>query len=138
MSEIVRVLKWLTDKLTGDTTLLALVSGVFYNFAPSGTAYPFVIMKQLRVEDVSVVNGVRVMVSGDWLVEAVGIGNDLMSLQPIADRIDALLHRASGAVTGGGEVFASVRVEPFELVEDYEAVGEVYAHLGGVYRIWAK
>lgn len=136
MIETARVDRWLYERLAGDATLSGLVGGRIYAFvAPQGTAFPFVVFAHQGGHDVLGVGPARVMVSLLYQVKAVGQTAAVADLQPVADRIDALLHGASGAVPDG-TILACVREQAIEEAEVDDGVQ--YRHVGGLYRLIAQ
>lgn len=138
--ETVRAEAWLYGLLTGDTALAALVdSRVYSGAAPQGATLPCVIINHQSGRDVLGVGTVRVMSRLAYLVKAVGRCQSYLALEPIADRIDAVLHGASGAVAGiegaGAELLACTRTMTVAYAEMDEGVQ--YRHLGGLYQIVA-
>ena len=138
MQETARAEKWLYSVLSGDTGaggVNTLVGGRIYAYlAPERSAYPLVIFSHQGDYDVMGVGTARILASTLYQVKAVGKASavSMMSLQAIADRIDALLQGASGTVTGG-EIVSCVREQQISYVEYAESA--VYGHLGGLYRI---
>lgn len=130
---------WLRATLAADSTLVALIGGagsprIYDAPAPESAAYPYVVYKPYTPgRDLAVIGGIRVWSELLYIVKAVHRAESYADpLQTLAERIDALLHRASGAVTGG-QVIACVRVSPLELPELKNSVN--YRHLGGVYQL---
>ena len=127
--------RWLYAKLTGDTTLMALITGVYTLPAPASAVLPFVLIQEQASSDIRGVGPARIGITGTWLVRGVAqtvswAGN----LETIANRIDVLLQAASGTVSGG-VVWACVRERPFRLIETVQS--GTFRHQGGQYRIWA-
>lgn len=133
MSEIVVGNRWLYDTLAGDATLAGQApGGVHEGEAPSGSAYPLVLFQWIGGFDSAVLNAIRIWHSGVWIVKAIGVGPSLASLSDVAARIDLLLHRASGAPSGG-VVHTATREAPHRSA--YTDAGVRYVELGGRYRI---
>jgi len=136
MLETVRVEQWLYRVLSQDMTLGDMVGGRIYAYvAPQDAPFPFILISHQAGHDVRGVGPARVMVSLVYQVKVVGQGGSFAPLQPIADRIDALLQGASGAVVDG-QVLMCVREQPVAYVEVDDGVQ--YRHLGGLYRIIAQ
>lgn len=138
--EIVRGLVWIVGLLKADSTLMALATGGVHNSeAPRKTACPYVIVNHQAARDSMGLGTVRVVSHLTYLVKAVGEGQNYIALEPLADRIDALLHGASGEVAGldgaGAELLSCVRVAPVAYPETQE--GQPFRHLGGLYQIVA-
>lgn len=107
--------RWLWQRLTGDVTLASLVGDRIYpDVAPTEARYPFVIVSQATGHDRLTADGARVLFEGVWNVRVVGQGQGFGGLIPIADAIDAALHRQSG-VLAEGEVYECVREEALRL-----------------------
>lgn len=132
MSEVVSAETWIFGILNSDSTLRALVSGISSYPAPRDTRFPYIVYQFISGQDVRGTGPSRVGVSGEWLVRAVAETSSFAgNLQLIADRIDNLLHAASGQ-----SVWACVRLRPFQFVEHIS--GRQIRHLGGFYRIWVS
>lgn len=133
MSEIVRADVWLYGVLSADATLTAAVSSEIHSYlAPSGTTFPYCLYAFQGGKDVSAIGGIRIMFPGVYQVKAVGQGNSMVGIEAIANRIDTLLHGATGTVSGG-VILACVREQPLAYVENSNGIR--YNHLGGLYRI---
>lgn len=137
MAEIVTAETWLYTKLHGDSTLLALCTGGVFTWpVPATYSQPYVLYQMQSGMDIRGNGPTRIGVNGLWLVravfEALTYTGNLLSA---ANRIDVLLHAASGTATGG-VVWACVREQPFQLVE--VADGRQFRHLGGLYRLWVQ
>jgi len=138
MFELLRVDQWLVARLKGDATLNTAVGGRVFRFvAPAGTAFPYVLYNYSGGHDVIGVGPARVMVDTVYTVKAVSQACSPAALQPIVDRIDAILHGSTGGVAGAdGLVLAAVRETPLAYVE--VADGMQYQHVGASFRIWAQ
>lgn len=145
MNESPRIDAWLVARLKADTGVgglfhagtavgtAARVSGIWSERIPAGEQLPGIRFSDLAPRDVGGVSGVRILVTGLYVVAAVRAGASYGPLVPVADRIDELLQRASGAAPDGFTVLSCIRESAFRLPEDD---GDIhYRHLGGVYRI---
>jgi hypothetical protein len=135
VSEVYLVDTWLYSVLHGDATLLAAVTGIYADAAPPDAVFPFVVFALQAGADVGTVNGLRIMTRATYTVRVVTDKPGFGAITAAADRIDALLHRASATVTGGA-IISCVRVEPLRYTE--LAAGKMYRHLGGFYEIQAQ
>ena len=142
MTEIVgfqlpEVFEWLYARLTGDATLAAAVPGGWHEHpAPQGTAFRYgTFQVQAPPDDVVAVGAHRVLEDVLLLVRLIDQGRSVTALKPAADRLDTLLHRASGT-TDAGRVISCVREGVFYLPEAID--GKHYRHLGGFYRVLAQ
>jgi hypothetical protein len=137
MGETDVVAAWLMGILTGDAALMAAApGGVWEDVAPEGTAYPFIVFSLQAPTDVNGLGGRRMWTNATYQVKGVDAGQSYTRLSPIADRLDVLLHRQRGAVSGG-VVLSCTRDQPVRYSEFDPATG-VYKHLGGLYRIEAQ
>lgn len=136
MIEILRIDQWLYATLSGDVTLMALVSGVHNALASQGAALPYVVFNFQGGGDVRGVGPTRIMTSALYQVKAVGSGASYAGLKTAVDRIDVLLQGASGSVTDGW-IYSCVREQPIAYVETTTG-GAQFRHLGGFYRIVAQ
>lgn len=142
--ELSRVETWLFGVLAADAPLTALIGGagnqrIYGEVAPQDSTWPCVVYQFQGGHDVGGGTGAshRIMVDGLWLVKAIMPSKSFAGLVPIVDRVDTVLRASSGGAAGAdGVVFASVREQPFRLVELDEGV--TYRHLGGLYRIWTQ
>jgi hypothetical protein len=143
MNEEVRIAHWLIGKLRADNGAgglfgaPALVTGVWLDLIPPEIDLPAIRISELAIPaDVTSVNGTRILIGGVYVVAAVVDGSSYGPAVPIADRIDAVLQRASGPGRDGVIVESCIRERPFKLPEDD---GDVhFRHLGGVYRAIAS
>lgn len=150
MSEVVTIDRWLYQTLHGDATLMALVTGVVADVAPPGLACPFLVYALQDGADVGTVNGVRIMTRATYHIRIVTDSESFVAIEPAVNQLDALLHRASGDVTGQitvwddhgepvltpityGTIISCVRTDPFRYTELVS--GKMYRHLGGFYEI---
>jgi hypothetical protein len=110
---------------------------VFLEYAPEGTAYPFIIFQcQSPPRDVRGVGVTRVFVDTLYVVKAVAQTDSYAELAPVANVIDQAMTSQVGAPVGDGAVFSSIREEGFNLIEVDQ--GTQFRHLGGSYRIQAQ
>lgn len=132
MSQVVR--RALYSKLTGDTTLTALLSAstaIYHAVAPDTADYPFVIFnKQSGVPRYTF--AAKAFDNELWLVKGVDRNSTANAADDIASRLDALL--TDGALTISGETQMSLRRESD--VEYTETEGDqTYRHAGALYRL---
>ena len=121
---------WIVKRLEDDATLNSLISGVFNELIPSDRSLPAVRFHLHVGRDQQGVGTHRLTSRMTYLIVAVCRGNSPAPLVPIANRIDELLHGASGS-SATIDVMSVVRTEPFSLstLED----GVHYWHVGGMY-----
>lgn len=141
-AEQAMVMQWVLDQIAGQSLALEEISPglslrVFEDFAPEGTAYPFIIAQcQIPPRDVRGVGVSRVLVDTLFVVKAVAQVTSYGPLAPVAAVIDIAMTSSAGAPVEDGAVFASVRDEQFALVEVENGVQ--YRHFGGQYKIQAR
>lgn len=120
--------RWLYTTLNGDTTLMALVTGVYSEAAPETATYPFVVFRRGLAADVMGVGTVRIMSHLPYTVVVVGRCETFSTLETAANRVDTLLHAKYS-----GSMLACVRVAPYS---DAGLEGGIeYRQLGGEYRL---
>lgn len=131
--------QWLSTTLKADATLAGLVSTRVYNTRRPSTTTPFpcvIFQLQAAGDDLLVLGGVRVWANMLYLVRGIAEQTSYEgNLASIANRIDAVLHAQSGTATAG-TVWVAVRERPFQMSEIVD--GRTFAHLGGLYRVYAK
>jgi hypothetical protein len=128
--------EFLYSRLANDVTLSGLVNGVFVNIAPQPTIYPLVIIQEMSGIDYAAVGAYRVWTNFVYLVKVIGQTASNGDLKAAVARIDALLHRASGAA-GDGTIWACVREQVIRMPE-YAPGGQQYRHSGAMYRVYAS
>ena len=126
---------WLDSRLQLDLVLAELVGDRIYgHLAPPEAAHPLVVFTAQGPRDIRGVGTARIMIDALYQVKGIDRGRSFAPLEPIARRLDELLHGASGA-TDAGWVLGCVREEPISYSEVDD--GTEYRHLGGLYRFWA-
>lgn len=126
--------RWLYDVLSSDATLQGLINErVFMDVAPEASDYPFVSLQFIYGSPVTNMSVDIVMFDEVWLVQAVGKGNDYTILEPITNRISAVLHKAADESAG---VVGCAQEEIIRYAEIDQ--GETYKHLGHYYRIYTQ
>lgn len=133
MAEPVTGLVFIRSLLSDDATLMGLVSEVYTDSAPMEATYPFVLVSLQDATDEIGLGGEFIVSGLSYVVRAVGRGASYLPLEPIAERIKAVLHKATGAA-GNGEVFECLQTEPIAYPET-GADGQQYRHLGGLYEL---
>lgn len=137
MIENTLVETWLYGKLKNDATLAAKVGSRVYSYvAPATAVTPYVVFNaQSPGFDVMGVGTARVMLNCLYQVKVVVQDASFSGAKDAADRIDELLHGATGTPSGG-EVLGCVREGPLAYAEVTDGIE--YRHLGGIYRIWVQ
>lgn len=94
--------QWIYSTLVSDATLAAITpGGIHEGMAGEDVVTPYIVYNLVSANDYMVIGGIRVWTDMLWDVMAVSQGNDTRVLRPVSDRIDELLHRASGSIVGG-------------------------------------
>lgn len=89
--------RWLYTQLTTDAQLTSALGGrVFVDTAPLGTQYPLAIMTFVAAQQVGNWSADRIMDNELWQIAVWTNQNNYTSIESIADRIRAVLHKASG------------------------------------------
>ncbi len=130
--EAVSGLEFIYNTLTGDTTLMAIVTGVYRGMAPDQAVPPFVILSLQAGSDTLTANAVRLLTQALYQVSATGPASMSTQLAQAAARIDDLLKRASGTVTGG-RIDYCYRESPL-LLDLPPSLGVMWSKFGGLYR----
>jgi hypothetical protein len=127
----------LYQRLTSNGTLAAM--GVYSLKPLNREDYPAVVYVARPEQgggDVATANGTIVMARLMYVVRATCAGMSYGPITEAAGLIHTLLHRQSGAVTGG-KVVACLRVHPLAYGEEKEG-DEHYRHMGGLYRLFVQ
>lgn len=133
--------QWIMATLTNDPPLQALLGADYANRVWSDLAPEhvsgIVVVSQYQDDgnDLLGVGTARWATRGTWVVKAITPGMSYEPLRLIYQRVDAILHGASGSVADG-PVFAFVREGPVRYPE--QANDQHYRHLGGRYTAWAQ
>lgn len=128
MNEYTRAARWLATALAG----LPGTPKVYEAPAPQDATYPCVTFEQHDEADVAVIGAHRVWARFLFLVTAVDKGLSTSALEPVADAIDAALHRTDGT-TSDGRVISSTRDDIFHDRPIEEGI--TYVRLGGTYEL---
>jgi len=134
VAETARARAWIFTTLTGDVTMQGLIGArCYHGVAPAAAQYPFVVFQMLSGgNDLMTVGTARIWSAPLFIVKAVCKGSSTGPIEPVANRIDQLLHAGSGAVTNG-VIVECVRERPFDLPTNENGVA--YQQLGGEYRV---
>lgn len=138
MSELTLAGQWLYGVLAPDATLTPLIAGRVFDTVAQG-AFPCVVFQFQGGYDALGVGARRLQVNCLYVVKAIGQTASPLSLKPIADRVDLLLHRHDAPVIVGGVNLGYIgcyRVQPFAMSEVSEGIQ--YRHVGGIYRLLAR
>lgn len=133
MSEPFIVDQWLYQNLASDATLISSVGTRFYADEAPSDAFPYVQWTYLSGREVQGHNANTIFINTLYLVKAVGKTRAYGSVDPLATRLNELLHKKGSDTVAGDHIFSCVREETYRLAETESGVS--YRHLGGIYRI---
>lgn len=135
VAEWSRVNSWMWGVLSGDATLTAAVGGRIYaDEAPQGAASPMVIFAYLGGTTRIRTLGGRHLLTALYLVRAIDQGSSYEPIEPLADRIDALLSLSGQGTVERDVLITACRIDqPHQRKDSSEGVPVVY--LGGFYRV---
>ena len=125
--------------LSGDSTFMALVTGVFQDIAPvtaAGVAQApdyAIIGVQSPGEDTLTATAIRVLSRPTFLLKIVGPAAHMANLHAAYARADALLQLIRNDSATG--ILACYRTAPFGLAEPTLVDGKPWYNLGGLYRM---
>jgi hypothetical protein len=122
--------------LNGDATLTALVTGVYIDLAPEGTAFPFVVFQEMSGRDLMEVGSNRIWTNFVYSVKVIGQTASFADLRTAVARVDVLLHKLSGTAASG-TIHACIREQSVRLLE-LAPGGLQVRHSGGIYRLYAS
>ncbi|MEZ0396835.1 MAG: DUF3168 domain-containing protein [Anaerolineales bacterium] len=90
--------RWLYTQLTTDANLAAALGGrVFVDVAPLGTEYPLAVMTFVAAQQVGNWSSDRIMDNELWQIAVWTDEPNYTIIEPVADRIREVLHKASGS-----------------------------------------
>lgn len=99
--------RWLYEKLTKDSQLATSLGGrVFVDAAPQDTEYPFAVIAAVSSVPVTNFCADRIMDNELWQVTLWDDGASYLALESIADRVRAVIHKATSTSTATGIVGA--------------------------------
>lgn len=123
---------WLFGTLNADPLLAGKVHDAL---APQDSVPPYVVFQQQSGTDVLTANRSRVMANLLYVVRVIGQGASFAALKALAQRVDALLQRASGS-NADGTVLSSHREEPMKRA--YTEQGVAYREVVLTYRLFVQ
>jgi hypothetical protein len=129
MVEAARTLQWIVLRLTGIAP-----GGIHRSMVPPGAATPYIVVLHKSSIDIPGVAGHRLLTNSLYEIKVVGPGKLIATLVQIADTIDSILQRSSGA-TPDTNILACVREQT--ILSDMLVNGEQWSDVGGMYRIYS-
>lgn len=141
MDEIGALNTWLFARFHGDATLMAAVTGVFWNQTEPNQTMPYAIFAFNNADDHGTIGGGgrRAYSFMDYDIKAVTLGSSILTASQIMARIDTLLQDYKGNVVFAGDTYSigtAMRISPFSFTE--EDAGKRYNHHGGLYRFFVN
>lgn len=137
VNELPRIAEWMTSVLAGDAAIANLVQGrVYVDQAPQEADSPMVVAAFLGGADKSITKSAR-LTHTLYLVRAIAEGSSYEPLQPIVDRIEAVLTvPQQGTVVGDVRITSVFREQPHQRKDAENGIPFVY--MGGFYRVFAQ
>lgn len=134
VAELSRVNEWLRRTLSNDLRLNQLVAGrVYADEAPQGSAAPLVIFAFLGGSDKLLTSRARLS-NAIYLIRGIAEGSSYDPVEPIADRIEAVLPIPDeGIVMRDVRIMSCQREQPFQRKD--AIFGKPAVYMGGFYRI---
>ncbi len=127
---------YLYSTLSGDATLMALITGVYSTVAPQGAVYPFIVFASLAGKDIQEIGPLRTMSQQLYEIKAISNAPSIVGLDAIMARVDALI-QGHGPVTLSGGYILGARRERTMVLGSPEA-GVQYRQLIFTYRIYTQ
>lgn len=130
---------FLYSTLSGDATLMALLSGGIWNTEAKQNRpdpkYPLLLFQYMSGLDYAAVGAYRIWTNMIYMVKVVSDGADFGAMNAAVARIDQLLHRASGAAADG-TVWSCTREQVIRLPDG--VAGSSFRQSGALWRIYAS
>ena len=123
-------LTFLYSTLTGDTTFMSYVTGVFRGTAPEGSSADYAILIPQSATKVLSATAVKVMTNSLYQVKLVGPEADMANLSGAFDRAVALL----GLVRNASDNVLACFLEQDLYIQEV-VNGTQWANLGGLFRL---
>lgn len=135
VADLSRVNQWLRQVLTDDLQLNQSVSGrVYADEAPQGAAAPMVVYAFLGGADRLLTSRSSRLSSALYLIRGIADGSSYDPVEPIADRIEAVLTLPDeGTVVRGVRLMSCQREQPHQRKD--ASFGKPSVYMGGFYRL---
>lgn len=139
VNEITRLHQWIRATCLSDGTLAAGVSNrVYRGRVPQNGSFPAVIYAMLSDgDDVRGTGPIRIWWKPLYKIVIAGEGNNPLTVQTLADRIDVLFHGITGGSSSGIAIDYSIRKRPFFL-DEVEVANKTYFQVGGQYEFGVR
>jgi len=131
----------LYGKMSGDVTLTNMLGSaaagftkaIYHNQAPEEAAFPFVLFSKSSGVPEGTFGDPNIYETDVWMIKAVDYNTTADRAESIAARLQSLLNDATLSISGGGLLFYLRRQSNVEYPEVID--GELYYHVGGLYRL---
>jgi hypothetical protein len=123
-------LTFLYSTLTGDSTFMGYVTGVYRGIAPEGSTADYAILIPQTATKVLTAFGVKIMTSSLYQVKMVGPEADMANLSAAWDRAVVLL----GLVRNGADNVLACYLQQDLYIQEVVS-GIQWANLGGLFRM---
>ena len=119
--------------LHGDATLMALITGVFQDLAPTQSLPDWCLIAAQSATDTNTATAARILTRCLFQVKVVGPVTDATNLRTAYARVDALLSPGGLALRNTAGTLACYREQQFSVGELVS--GTLWLNLGGMYRV---
>jgi hypothetical protein len=130
--EAQQVAAFVYDRLVADAQIASMLGGrVYRDLVPSAATLPAATITLVSATDTNTIGADRVLETVLLDVRVIGEGSSYAPVNPIADRIDAVLQNAGGA--RGAVHVVELRRDQVQAYLEVDA-GKVFAHLIQTFR----
>lgn len=134
--EIDLVLGWIRSTLASDSAMTSYApGGVWLEYAPPGTATPFVSLAHSSGEDTFAFGAVRMFDESLYAIRVSGPASIAAQIMSAAKRMDPLLTISQKTAVTGGFILSSYCYQP--VLVGSLVNGEEWLNCGGLYRVRA-
>lgn len=140
MDEQLEGLLWLIAKVTGNSTIMSILTGGFWPAqAPLGTTPPYGTILPNAGDDVTAVGGYRKMYDGPYSIRFWGYASQSDSLQVATNALDTMLmpgHRPSAGTSPDGyaQIILCMREHPLPLLPEWDGQ-QLRISVGALWRL---
>lgn len=128
--------RYILSKLAADSQLANLVGDrIFADVAPTNAVFPFVTIRYETYNDLGTIDGSRPIQELSYLVVASGKGASYGPLEPIVERIDAILDKTQGKPPSGNGVVLSCTFDGLYKMPYTDETGANYRDIGNRYTL---
>ena len=119
--------------LHGDATLMALITGVYQDMAPTQSLPDWCLIAAQSATDTNTATAARILTRCLFQVKVVGPVTDAANIRNAYARVDALLQPSGLALRKTSGTLACFREQQFSIGE--LVAGALWLNLGGTYRV---